>query len=117
MSQREIVGPQERFERSGAQELGCLALGFSSPLPCPPTARRARCKGARNAREPRDEPLSARPALAVAILFSFAHQAKVRRRWREQEIPAAIMGRLINGRWQADGSGTSACPRSCRREA
>src|SRR5580698_9830248 len=80
MSQREIVGPQERFERSGAQ----------------------------NAREPRDEPLSARPALAVAILFSFAHQAKVRRRWREQEIPAAIMGRLINGRWKAGGSGTSA---------
>jgi hypothetical protein len=52
--------------------------------------------------------LSARPALAVAILFSFAHQAKVRRRWREQEIPAALMGRLINGQWKAGGSGTSA---------
>jgi hypothetical protein len=52
--------------------------------------------------------LSARPALAVAILFSFAHQAKVRRRWREQEILAAVVGRLINGQWKADGSGTSA---------
>ena len=54
------------------------------------------------------QPLAARPALAVAILFSSAHQAKVRRRWREQEIPAAVAGRPINGRWQADGSGTSA---------
>jgi len=85
-----------------------MALGLSSPLPRPPTARRSRCKGARNAREPRDKPLSARPPLAVAILFSFAHQAKVRRRWREQEIPAAIVGRLINGQWKAGGSGTSA---------
>ena len=54
------------------------------------------------------QPLAARLALAVAILFSFAHQAKVRRRWREQEIPAAVVGRLINGQWKADGSGTSA---------
>src|ERR1700722_19412720 len=98
-----------------AQELGCLALGFSSPLPCPPTARRSRCKGARNAREPRDEPLSARASLAGAILFSFAHPAKVRRRWREQEIPTAIMGRLINGQWKAGGSGITGG--SCRREA
>ncbi|HEV3248511.1 MAG TPA: hypothetical protein VG124_15025 [Beijerinckiaceae bacterium] len=45
--------------------------------------------------------------LAVAILFYFAHQAKVRRRWREQEIPAAVLG-LINGQWKAGGSGTSA---------
>jgi hypothetical protein len=37
--------------------------------------------------------LSARPVLAVAILFSFAHPAKVRRRWREQEIHAAVVGR------------------------
>ena len=50
------------FER---RELGCLAFGFSSPLPCPPTARRARCKGARNAREPRDEPLF-KPAAPIA---------------------------------------------------
>jgi hypothetical protein len=54
------------------------------------------------------QPLAARSALAVAILFSFAHQAKVRRRWREHEIPAAVVGRLINGQWKADGSGTSA---------
>src|SRR3984957_17712782 len=52
----------------------------------------------------RDEPLSARPALAVAILVSFAHQAKVRRRWREQEIGPRSWGRLINGQWKADGS-------------
>src|SRR5580658_3846308 len=49
------------------------------------------------------QPLAARPALAVAILFSFAHQAKVRRRWREQEIPAAVVGRPdqwpVEGRW------------------
>src|SRR5271156_5363281 len=39
-----------------AQELGCLALGFSLPLPRPPTARRSCCKGARNAREPATNP-------------------------------------------------------------
>ena len=33
------------------------------------TARRSRCKGARNARELRDEPLTGRPALAVAIRY------------------------------------------------
>ena len=33
-----------------------MALGLSSPLPCPPTARRSRCKGARNAREPATHP-------------------------------------------------------------
>jgi hypothetical protein len=48
-----------------------MALGLSSPLPCPPTARRPRCKGARNAGA-RDKPLPARPALAVAIPLSFA---------------------------------------------
>src|SRR4029077_672012 len=79
---------------------------WASLRPCP--ARRPRggraARGAERAGA-RDEPLSARPALAVAILFSFAHQAKVRRRWREQEIPAAVVGRLINGPWKADGSG------------
>ena len=33
-----------------------MALGLSSPLPCQPTARRSRCKGARNAREPATDP-------------------------------------------------------------
>ena len=33
-----------------------MALGLSSPLPRPPTARRSRCKGARNAREPATHP-------------------------------------------------------------
>jgi hypothetical protein len=69
-----------------------LALGLASPLPCPETARRSCCKGARNAREPLDEPLSARPTLAVAILVSFAHHGKVRRRWREEEIIARVVG-------------------------
>jgi hypothetical protein len=91
---------------SAGARLSGLGLLFAPALPADREA--ACCKGARNAREPRDEPLSAQPALAVAILFSFAHQAKVRRRWREQEIPAAIMGRLINGQWKAGGSGTSA---------
>ena len=33
-----------------------MALGLSSPLPRTPTARRSRCKGARNAREPATHP-------------------------------------------------------------
>ena len=36
-----------------------MALGLSSPLPRPPTARRSRCKGARNAREPATHPCGA----------------------------------------------------------
>jgi hypothetical protein len=86
--------------------LSGLGLLFAPALPADREAvvlqGRAERAGAR------DEPLSARPALAVAILFSFAHQAKVRRRWREQEIPAAVVSGLINGPWKASGSGTSA---------
>jgi hypothetical protein len=33
-----------------------LAFDHSPPLPCSPTARRSRCKGARNAREPATDP-------------------------------------------------------------
>src|ERR1700733_465867 len=91
---------------SAGARLSGLGLLFAPALPSDREAvvlqGRAERAGAR------DEPLSARPALAVAILFSFAHQTKVRRRWREQEIPAAVAGRPINGRWQVDGSGTSA---------
>ena len=36
-----------------------MALGLSSPLPRPQTARRSRCKGARNAREPATHPCGA----------------------------------------------------------
>ena len=36
-----------------------MASGLSSPLPRPPTARRSRCKGARNAREPATHPCGA----------------------------------------------------------
>src|ERR1700733_704745 len=69
---------------------------WASLRPCP--ARRPRGGRAARARGTRGssrQTLAARPALAVAILFSFAHQAKVRRRWREQEIPAAVAGRPI----------------------
>ena len=38
-----------------------MALGLASPLPCPPTARRSRCKGARNAREPATHPCMGLP--------------------------------------------------------
>ena len=62
-----------------------MASGSSPPLPCLPTARRSRCKGAQRAGAG-DEPLSARPALAVAIPRSFASLAKVQRRRREREI-------------------------------
>jgi hypothetical protein len=83
--------------RAGAWLSG-LGLLFAPALPADREAvvlqGRAERAGAR------DEPLSARPALAVAILFSFAHQAKVRRRWREQEIPAAVVSRLpVEGQW------------------
>jgi hypothetical protein len=44
--------------------------------------------------------LSARPALAVVILVSFVHHAKVRRRWREQEIPTRSWA-LISDQWNA----------------
>src|SRR4029077_2679298 len=44
---------------SGSRMVSPLVLGFSSPLPCPATARRPRCKGARNVLEPRDNPCSA----------------------------------------------------------
>jgi hypothetical protein len=49
-----------------------MALGSSSPLPCPPTARRPRCKGRAERAGACDRPLPARPALAVAIPLSFA---------------------------------------------
>ena len=54
------------------------------------------------------QPLAARPVLAVRILFSFAHRAKARRRWREEEIPATVVASPINGQWKADGSRMSA---------
>jgi hypothetical protein len=100
----------------GAVHVGFLAFerrsGLFGPMigfaPALPADREAGALQGRAERAgARDEPLSARPVLAVAILFSFAHQAKVRRRWREQEIPAPVVGRLINGPWKADSSGTS----------
>src|SRR5271169_3526617 len=80
-----------------------MALGLASPLPCPPTARRSRCKGARNAREPADAPLAARPAPAVAIPLSFASHAKAQRRRREQEIGPMSRGSTPSGRQRTGG--------------
>ena len=66
-----------------------LVIGFAPALPGNREAGALQWRA--DAREPRDEPLSARPALAVVILVSFAHHAKGRRRWREQEIPTAVV--------------------------
>ena len=51
-------------------------MGLSSPLPCPQTARRSGCKGARNAREPATNPCSPTGA-SGSHLRSFASHAKV----------------------------------------
>jgi hypothetical protein len=51
-------------------------MGLSSPLPCPRTARRSGCKGARNAREPATNPCSPTGA-SGSHLRSFASHAKV----------------------------------------
>ncbi len=51
-------------------------MGFSSPLPCPQTARPSGYKGARNAREPATNPCSATGA-SGSHLRSFAPDAKV----------------------------------------
>jgi hypothetical protein len=82
-------------------------LGFLSAPALPADREAVALQGRANAREPTTNPCR-RGRRSVAILFSFAHQAKVRRRWREQEIPAAVVGWLINGQWKADGSGKSA---------
>src|SRR6202030_3129322 len=84
---------------SAGARLSGLGLLFAPALPSDREA--VVLQGRADGAGARDEPLSARPALAVAIPFSFAHQAKVRRRWREQEIPAAVVARLINGQWKA----------------
>ncbi len=80
-----------------------MALGLASPLPCPPTARRPRCKGARKRAGACDAPLAARPAPAVAILLSFASHAKAQRRRREQEN-----GPMSRARRQAAANGLAA---------
>ena len=92
---RDKFGCGRRFLHFGvAVHVGFLAFerrsGLLDPLigfaPAPPGDREAAVLQGRAERAgaPR-QPLAARSALAVAILFSFAHQAKVRRRWREQE--------------------------------
>ena len=50
-----------------------------------------------------DAPLSARPALAVAIPFSFASHAKAQRRRREQEIETISRGTMPSGRERTGG--------------
>jgi hypothetical protein len=53
-----------------------VALGLSSPLPCPQTARPSSCKGARAARELATNPCSATGA-SGSHLRSFASHAKL----------------------------------------
>jgi hypothetical protein len=53
-----------------------VPVGLSSPLPCPQTARRSGCKGARNARKPATNPCSATGASGSHIR-SFASHAKL----------------------------------------
>ena len=105
-----------------------MALGRSSPLPCPADREAAALQGRAERAGACDEPLAARPALAVAIRLSFASCAKERPRRREQEIahrgvrlPAAVNGpavatRVRGGPDRADadepGSGEIACPAS-----
>src|ERR1700733_3784271 len=91
---------------SAGARLSGLGLHFAPALPADREAGALQGRAER-AGAPRRTLVGAAGA-SGAILFSFAHQAKVRRRWREQEILAAIMGRLINGQWKAGGSGTSA---------
>src|SRR5271166_2411383 len=50
-----------------------------------------------------DAPLSARPALAVAIPLSFASHAKAQRRRREQEIGPMSKGSTPSGRQRTGG--------------
>src|SRR5258708_39942213 len=70
--------------RVWAQELGCLALGLSSPLPCPQTARPSGCKGARNAREPATNPCSATGASGIhPPLLGFSRESGQSPRERE----------------------------------
>jgi hypothetical protein len=68
----------------------CPVIGFAPALPGnrEAVALQGRAERAGAMRQP----LAARPALAVVILVSFAHHAKVRMRWREQEIPTAVVG-------------------------
>jgi hypothetical protein len=69
---------------SAGARLSGLGLLFAPALPADREA--GALQGRAERAGARDGPLSARPALAVAILFSLAHHAKVRGRWREQEM-------------------------------
>ena len=63
-----------------------MASGSSPPLPFLADREAVALQGRAERAGAGDEPLSARPALAVAIPFSFACCAKERPRRREQEI-------------------------------
>jgi hypothetical protein len=79
-----MSGHVRSLRLSAGVRLSGLGLLFAPALPAGREAGalqgRAERAGAQR------QPLAARPALAVAIFFSFAHQAKVQRRWREQEM-------------------------------
>jgi hypothetical protein len=73
-----------RAPRVWAQELGCLAMGLSSPLPCLQTARPSGCKGARRARKPATNPCSATGASGIhPPLLRFSREFGQSRRERE----------------------------------
>jgi hypothetical protein len=79
-----------------------MTLGLAPPLPCPPTARRPRCKGARNAREPETHPCGAAGASGSHPPLLRFH-AKAQRRRREQEIGPMSRGSTPSGRQRTGG--------------
>src|SRR5271157_1604086 len=87
-----------------------MALGLSSPLPLvfapalPGDREAVALQGRAERAGACDAPLSARPALAVAIPFSFASHAKAQRRRREQEIGPMSRGSTPSGRQRTGGS-------------
>ena len=82
-----------------------MAVDFSSPLPCPQTARPSGYKGARKAREPTTNPCSATGA-SGSHLRSFASQAKVgKARANRKCVPeAGTIDGQITPTWARDFS-------------
>ena len=71
-----------------------MAVGLSSPLPCPQTARPSGCKGARNARKPATNPCSATGASGIhPPLLRFSREVGQRRREQKMRREAGT----ING--------------------
>ena len=94
-----------------------MALGLSSPLPCPRDREAVALQGRAERAGACDAPLAARPALAVAIALSFASHAKAQRRRREQEIGPMSRGSTPSGRQRTGGYDFSSArePKQSRR--